>query len=133
MTREEFERLTGFWPEYNYYWDEIHSNYRSNQLGHDGIKLNKEEWCKKWLEDDGIHKAYCYMCEKCLNLDTDLTNAKIEYSRLENAYNKAIAERDQAIEELKQLRVYKASYECQAHSIDKDTIEKLVQIIDKIK
>ena len=54
MMLEEFAKLTGFMPDNDYYVNVIEREYNNSVL-------DKREWCKKWLKDGVIQKAYDYI------------------------------------------------------------------------
>ena len=51
MLINEFVNRTGFRPDYNYYYDVIEPAYNRSTL-------DKDEWCRQWLENGGIQNAY---------------------------------------------------------------------------
>ena len=56
MMINEFIERTGFKPTEYYYHAEIEREYEASDM-------DKDKWCKQWLKNGGIQKAYDAMCK----------------------------------------------------------------------
>jgi len=56
MMINEFIERTGFKPTEYYYHAEIEREYEASDM-------DKDKWCKLWLKNGGIQKAYDAMCK----------------------------------------------------------------------
>ena len=56
MMINEFIERTGFKPTEHYYHSEIEREYEASGM-------DKDKWCKLWLKNGGIQKAYDAMCK----------------------------------------------------------------------
>lgn len=56
MMINEFIERTGFKPTEHYYHAEIEREYEASDM-------DKDKWCKLWLKNGGIQKAYDAMCK----------------------------------------------------------------------
>ena len=56
MMINEFIERTGFKPTEYYYHAEIEHEYEASDM-------DKDKWCKQWLKNGGIQKAYDAMCK----------------------------------------------------------------------
>lgn len=94
MMINEFIERTGFKPTEYYYHAEIEREYEASDM-------DKDKWCKQWLKNGGIQKAYDAMCK-----DAAANKLKVD------AYEKRItflqnneAELTEEVEALKDDRV----------------------------
>ena len=106
MTLKEFSKLTGFTPDQDYYTNEIEWAYTNSTL-------EKREWCRKWIEDGGIQKAYDSMKEDAEVYKKSYECAVKEYRGLRDDYDKLLKEknnllkeRDDALKEIKSIKEY---------------------------
>lgn len=92
MMIEEFIRLTGFTPDQDYYTNVIEQEYMNSDM-------DKREWCKKWLEDGGIQKAYIAMKNERYMYQVSYEQVVHEYRSLKDDYDKLLAEKNDLIKE----------------------------------
>lgn len=92
MMLEEFAKLTGFTPDQDYYVNVIEREYN-------GSVLEKREWCKKWIENGGIQKAYDAMKEDAKICKESYECTVNEYRHLRDDYDKLLAEKNDLIKE----------------------------------
>lgn len=90
MMIEEFIRLTGFTPDQDYYTNVIEQEYMNSDM-------DKREWCKKWLEDGGIQKAYDYMKNESYTYKTSYEQVVRGYNSLQDDYSKLLSQRSEAV------------------------------------
>ena len=90
MMLEEFIRLTGFTPDQDYYTNVIEQEYMNSDM-------DKREWCKKWLEDGGIQKAYDYIKNERYTYKTSYEQVVRGYNSLQDDYAKLLSKRSEAV------------------------------------
>ena len=100
MMIEEFIKLAGFTPDQDYYTNVIEQEYMNSTL-------EKREFCKKWLKDGGIQKAYIAMKNERYMYKASYEQVVHGYRSLRDDYDKLlkekndlIKERDEALEKL---------------------------------
>lgn len=100
MMLEEFAKLTGFTPDPDYYVNVIEREYNNSVL-------DKREWCKKWLKDGGIQKAYIAMKNERYMYQASYEQVVHGYRSLRDDYDKLLKdknnllkERDESLEKL---------------------------------
>ena len=138
MMIDEFIKLTGFTPDQDYYVNVIEREYNNSVL-------DKREWCKKWLKDGGIQKAYIAMKNERYMYKTSYEQVVHRYRSLRDDYDKLlkekndlIKERDDALEKLYGSKnaidavIGKLSYlfdQCKSEQDDLSTlITKLIEV-----
>ena len=97
MMLEEFIKLTGFTPDKDYYVNVIGREYNNSVL-------ENREWCKKWLENGGIQKAYDAMKEESEVYKKSLERKSNECLYHINNYEIACLERKGAFEDIKNIK-----------------------------
>ena len=139
MMLEEFIRLTGFTPDQDYYVNVIEREYNNSVL-------DKREWCKKWLENGGIQKAYDAMKEDAEVYKKSYECTVKEYRSLRDDYDKLLEEkndllkeRNEALEKLygskKDLDavIEKLNYLYEQHISEKDALNALINKLIEVK
>ena len=94
---EEFAKLTGFTPDQDYYTNVIEQEYMNSDM-------DKREWCKKWIENGGIQKAYNAMKEDAEVYKKSLERKSNECLWHINNYEIACLERKGAFEDIKSIK-----------------------------
>lgn len=139
MMLEEFIRLTGFTPDQDYYTNVIEQEYMNSDM-------DKREWCKKWLKDGGIQKAYDYMKNERYIYKASYKQVVHGYSSLREDYDKLlkekndlIKERDESLEKLYGSKnainavIEKLNYLYQQHISEKDALNALINKLIEVK
>lgn len=92
MMLEEFAKLTGFTPDQDYYHAYIEPEYLESDL-------DKISWCKQWVKNGGIQKAYNDLNDVC-----DVYKRSYEayvriYRRIRDDYDKLLKDKNDFLEE----------------------------------
>lgn len=90
MMLEEFSKLTGFTPDQDYYTNVIEQEYMNSDM-------DKREWCKKWLKDGGIQKAYDYIKNERYTYRASYEQVVRGYNSLQDDYSKLLSKRSEAV------------------------------------
>ena len=93
MMLEEFIRLTGFTPDQDYYTNVIEQEYMNSDM-------DKREWCKKWLKDGGIQKAYDAMKNERYVYKESYEQVVHGYRSLRDDYDKLLKEKNEALKKI---------------------------------
>ena len=121
MTLEEFERLTGFTPDHEYYHAYIEPEYLESDL-------DKSDWCEQWLSNGGIQKVYNDLNEVCDIYKNSYENTIKEYRILREDYDKLLKEKNDALKKIeclkKSLNVVKEQLDC-TQAMYKNLLEDL--------
>ena len=139
MMLEEFIRLTGFTPDHDYYTNVIEQEYMNSDM-------EKREWCKKWLEDGGIQKAYIAMKnerymykESYEQVVHGYRSLRDDYDKLLKEKNDLIKERDESLEKLYGSKnaldavIEKLNYLYEQHISEKDALSALINKLIEVK
>ena len=92
MMLEEFAKLTGFMPDNDYYVNVIEREYNNSVL-------DKSEWCKQWVKNGGIQKAYIAMKNERYMYKASYEQVVHGYRSLRDDYDKLLAEKNDLIKE----------------------------------
>ena len=92
MMLEEFAKLTGFMPDNDYYVNVIEREYNNSVL-------DKREWCKKWIENGGIQKAYIAMKNERYMYKASYEQVVHGYRSLRDDYEKLLKEKNELLKE----------------------------------
>ena len=121
MIIEEFIKLTGFTPDQDYYTNVIEQEYMNSDM-------EKREWCKKWLEDGGIQKAYIAMKNERYMYKASYEQVVHGYRSLQDDYDKLLKEKNEALKKIeclkKSLNVVKEQLDC-TQAMYKNLLEDL--------
>lgn len=139
MMLEEFAKLTGFTPDQDYYVNVIEREYNCSVL-------EKREWCKKWLENGGIQKAYIAMKNERYMYKASYEQVVHGYRSLRDDYekllkekNELLKERDEALEKLYGSKndidavIEKLNYLYEQHISEKDALNALINKLIEVK
>ena len=139
MMIEEFIRLTGFTPDQDYYTNVIEQEYMNSDM-------DKREWCKKWLEDGGIQKAYIAMKNERYMYKASYEQVVHGYRSLRDDYDKLlkekndlIKERDESLEKLYGSKnainavIEKLSYLFDQRKSEQDDLSELITKLIEVK
>ena len=125
MTLKEFSKLTGFTPDQDYYTNVIENEYMNS-------KLEKKEWCKQWLANGGIQKAYDYMKNERYTYKASYEQVVRGYNSLQDDYSKLLSKRSEAVNKNKRynesitLVGYEFSKLYVQYKTQTDELEKLI-------
>lgn len=121
MMLEEFAKLTGFTPDQEYYHAYIEPEYLESDL-------DKSDWCKQWVKNGGIQKAYNDLNEVCDIYKNSYENAIKEYRSLRDDYDKLLKEQNEALKKIeglkKSLNIVKEQLDC-TQAMYKNLLEDL--------
>ena len=95
MLLDEFAKITGFRPDYDYYRRHIKPQYLKSGL-------SKQEWCEQWIKNGGIQKAYNYMRQ-------NRNDYKASLFDIQESFGKCIDERDGYKRKIDRIRRYIAN------------------------
>ena len=122
MLLDEFAKLTGFRPDYDYYRRNIKPQYLNSGL-------SKQEWCEQWVKNGGIQKAYNYMRQ-------NRNDYKVSLYDVQKWLGKCIEERDDYKRKIDRIRTPIADIAEQlnrAQIIYSDALQDLFNFIQDIK
>ena len=129
---EEFIRLTGFTPDQDYYTNVIEQEYMNSDM-------EKREWCKKWLEDGGIQKAYIAMKNERYMYKVSYEQVVHGYSSLREDYDKLLKEKNDSLKKIEGLKmslhavIEKLSYLFEQCQNEQDNLSALITKLIEVK